>query len=147
MATLLDSQGAIAGATVEAEVVTPSGARNRLRLVDDGGHDDGEPDDGTYGAVYTRTPDYSIGGVTDFPAGAPSGDWGSYSVAIVASGVSNYGDSFQRFEERSLHVTDFEGVPAVCNPDTDGDGLPDRWEDFYGLDSSWPGDALLDPVE
>ena len=147
LATLTDTGGGIEGATLEAEVLAPSGDVNRLRLYDDGAHDDGEPGDGTYGAVYTRTPWYSIGGVPDFPAGDPSGDWGSYVVTVSAAGTSNYGEPFTRFEERGFHVTEFDATRPACNPDADGDQLPDRWEDLYGLDSSDPADAGLDPDE
>jgi hypothetical protein len=33
---------------------------------------------------------------------------------------------------------------TVTNPDTDGDGLPDAWENAYGLNPSNPNDAALD---
>ncbi len=39
---------------------------------------------------------------------------------------------------------DSPGVPPV---DTDGDGIPDRWEEQYGFDINDPADAALDPDE
>jgi hypothetical protein len=140
LAGLSDALGGITGTTVEASVENPNGTRNRLTLYDDGAHDDSLPGDGVYGNVYTRTPFFSRGGVPDFPAGPPTGDWGSYAVEITASGVSGVGEAFRRDELRGFHVTEL-GPGANCALDADDDELPDRWELLYGLDPRDPGDA------
>lgn len=145
LATLSDVHGGIAGLEVRAAVANPDGSVNRLTLYDDGAHDDASPNDGVYGNRYTKTPFWSSGGVPDYPAGDPTGDWGSYSVSVQAAGFSNHGEAFERLEERGFHVTEFPTVPWLCSPDQDGDLIADRWEDLYGLDSSDPGDALEDP--
>ncbi len=87
------------------------------------------------------------GGVPDYPDGPPLGDSGSYNVTVAVRGGSNYGEKFQRFVTRSFQVFDFNTKTdgAGCQPDTDGDGLPDRWEDLYGLNKANAADASQDP--
>ena len=41
----------------------------------------------------------------------------------------------------SVHRLDLEVFHAL--DDSDGDGIPDWWEDLYGLDKQWSGDASL----
>jgi hypothetical protein len=142
-ANITDSIGGIDGVDVEARILNARGTTNRLNLFDDGLHEDGLADDGIYANTYTRTPYWSRAGVPDFPFGPPTGQWGSYSVIVTAEGTSNYSETFRRYERRGFHVHEFDEALG-CDPDLDGDGLPDRWEDLYGLDSGDPGDALLD---
>ena len=145
LAVVADSHGSVGGLSARAQVANPDGSVNKLMLYDDGAHDDGAPGDGVYANRYTKTPFWSSGGVADFPAGDPSGDWGSYSVLVEAAGFSNYGEGFNRLEERGFHVTEFPDVAGICDPDQDNDQMPDRWEDLYGLDSANPADATEDP--
>jgi Mg-chelatase subunit ChlD len=137
---LNDSLGGVSELNVEAEVQNPDGSINRLSLFDDGDHDDGLPGDGIYGNAYTRTPFFSQGGGSDFPPF--TGIFGSYTVAVTVEGENNYRERFQRYISRCFQV--YEYVGQKCDPDLDGDGLPDRWEDFYGLDKTNPSDAGLD---
>ncbi len=143
IASLSDIKGGINGLTAEAEVLNADGSVNRLTLFDDGAHEDELANDGVYANRYTKTPFFSRGGVADFPAGPPTGQWGSYSVVVDVTGRSNYGETFNRNEERSYHVYEFP--EQSCDPDSDNDGLPDRWEVLYGLDPADPFDAGLDP--
>ncbi len=141
---LNDQRGGIAGAALEVLVENPDGSVNRLSLHDDGLHGDGAAADGLYGNRYTRTPFFSRGGLPDFPANPPAGAAGGYTVHIRAAGKSNAGDPFERFALRSFHVYEFPDFGAQnprCDPDRDNDGLPDRWEDLYGLDKTNPADA------
>ena len=142
-----DSKGGVEGLDVVATVENPDGSINRLTLYDDGGHDDGLAGDGIYGNLYTRTYFYSNGGAPDFPDGPPIGDNGSYNVAVAVRGESNYGEKFQRYAMRSFQVFEFDPKAdgAGCKPDQDGDGLPDRWEDLYGLNKTNAADAAHDP--
>jgi hypothetical protein len=55
-------------------------------------------------------------------------------------------DSDDAFPDDPTETVDFDGdgVGDNADLDDDGDGLPDAWEDFYGLDPLAAGDALLD---
>jgi hypothetical protein len=141
--SLIDSQGGVPGVLVEALIESSDGAVNQLSLYDDGLHDDGAAGDGLYASAYTRTPFYSRGGAPDFPPDPSRRSSGGYTVSIRASGVSNDGKPFERFALRGFHVYEFP-EDFGCNPDRDRDGLPDRWELLYGLNSADPADASFD---
>ncbi len=119
---------------------------NRLVLYDDGDHDDGMPDDGVYGNIYTRTPCYSAGeedATHDFPESDQlTGQSAAYSVTVAVTGQSHYKERFNRYISRNFQVYEYEN--RECEPDRDKDGLPDRWEDLYGLDKTNPADAGYD---
>lgn len=145
IANVTDAFGGVPALSTIATVVNPDGSINKLTLFDDGAHDDELAGDGVYANAYTKTPFFSRGGVADFPAGPPTGAWGSYSVTVSASGASNFDESFRRYELRGFHVHEFDENFNACDPDDDDDGLPDRWEVLYGLDPTDPADATLDP--
>jgi hypothetical protein len=45
----------------------------------------------------------------------------------------------------AAHEASNHSLPPDAAPlDRDGDGLPDAWEEFYGLDPTDPADASLD---
>ncbi len=75
--------------------------------------------------------DYGSGDVTWTP---------TYAEALVGTAdvEIRVSDGDGGFGEQSWTIT-------VSTADTDGDGMPDGWEDEYGLDPNDPNDALLDP--
>ena len=143
IANLTDTQAGIAGVSVEAVLTNPDGSVNHLTLFDDGAHDDSLPGDGVYANLYTRTPFYSMGGLPDDTPAPNAGTWGSYTVVVSASGTSNFGETFERSQLTGFHVSEFE-EQADCIGDGDNDDLPDRWEDYYGLDQTDPNHVSAD---
>ncbi|MEL7450880.1 MAG: hypothetical protein AAFN78_16825, partial [Pseudomonadota bacterium] len=142
-ANVTDGAGGVANVDVEATILAADGSFNTLVLFDDGLHEDGLAGDGIYGNVDTRTPFFSTGGQPDFPLGGPTGEWGSYSVMVTATGTSNLGEPFVRTKNGGFHVFEF-GPETDCFPDTDADFIPDRWEKLYGLNPNDPSDATKD---
>ena len=123
-----DLGGPIRGAEVLAQVAAPDGSLLNLPLFDDGAHDDGSQDDGCYGNVYTATQfACGNGGVPD--GSADPGERCSYVVTASVSGLSNRRERFTRDINRAFQVYEFE---QEIDPDTDKDGLKDRWEALYG---------------
>ena len=131
----LTDKTAIKDAKVYMEV-TPPGFRDpysdtheilfQIPLYDDGNHGDGMPQDGIYGNVYT-----------------PTSEEGSYQFAIYATGENNMGQKFSRIKTGAFYLYQYEWhlreqkpYKTLVVPDTDGDELPDHWENFYGLDPS-----------
>ena len=121
------------GATVTARVTAPDGVQKTLLLHDDGDHRDGDPGDGVYGNVYSRTPVGEV--VVDDPHGAKEGQApasvGSYRVEAVGLLAG------QRREDEGAFV-------VRQDVDKDGDGLPDGWETDNGLDPLDPTDGRDD---
>jgi len=113
---LRDSSGPVLGASVLTEIQSPS-TTETLNLYDDGMHGDGAPSDGIYGNYYTNT-----------------SQRGSYTIKVVASGTSRAGETFTRTATKS----------TVVGRDSDNDGMPDTWEDIYGLDK-YRDDSEEDP--
>ena len=138
-ANLHDGAGGVGGLDLTASIENPDGSVNHLTLFDDGRHDDGTAGDGVYGNLYTRTPFYSSGEQTPETMG-------SYAVTVKAGGADNLGQRFKRYRTKGFHVFEYADPIMLdwCNPDRDGDGLPDRWEDLNGLDKDEPGDAVFD---
>lgn len=115
---LTDSLGGVAGATATAQVASSVGLTDTLPLFDDGAHGDGTAGDGTYGGVFTRV-----------------NQPGSYDLRVAASGVDNAGHAFNRYAHLSYFAVP-EATPSLWDPD--GDGLPSRWEERFGLDPHNP---------
>ena len=129
LSCLNDFKGPVRGANVQALVAAPDGSVIELPLFDDGSHDDGDPDDGCYGNVYTATLlACGNGGVPDDDKKDP-GERCSYVVQASATGVSSRGERFSRELNRAFQVYEFE---QEINPDEDKDELKDRWEALYG---------------
>ena len=107
---LYDINGPITGGTVTARVQHPAGMTETVKLKDDGAHNDGSPDDGIYGFLYTKT---TVGG--------------SYVFEFKAVGLTNGGAGFTRIKKSAVYVTNNYEM------DLDYDGMPDLWENLHGL--------------
>jgi len=109
----LAAEGApVTGASVLAAIRPPENApyeQARLRLFDDGQHNDGAANDGIYGNEFRR-------------AVVP----GDYTFAIQTDGATSTRFGFSRLLSASISV--------IAGADTDGDGLPDAWEQREGTD-------------
>lgn len=110
---LTDHLGGVRGASVLVTVLPSTGAFTATRLLDDGAHGDGVASDGTYGGSYTRI-----------------NQPGSYVVRVAATGTDNDGNAFTRYAHLSYYAIP-EATPSLWDPD--GDGLPSRWEQRFGL--------------
>lgn len=107
----IPNQGAIIGANAIAIVTDPSGGTHNLALLDDGNHNDKGANDGVYGTSFSST---SVKG--------------SYKVRIDVEGKLNNVDK----EPFTRSVTE----SIVVGGDSDGDGMPDAWENVNGLNSN-----------
>jgi hypothetical protein len=129
---ILSADSPIPCGQVEALVTNPSGFETRVPLFDDGEHGDGVADDGLCAGLYTRLNQAQQVQPPE-EDGVPSptaDDEGGYSVRLIATGD---GDTpFQREGLGSFMVLEGE--------DSDGDGMPDGWEEDHDVD-----DPLDDP--
>jgi len=111
----------ITGALVTATIEAPAGAMfdvDQVRLYDDGAHGDGAAGDGVYANDFRRL------------------CWtGSYTISVEAEGLSNAGIPFVR--------ADFQSIAVSAGTDSDGDGIPDVWEDREGTNRN-VNDAMED---
>ncbi|MFK8032202.1 MAG: VWA domain-containing protein [Gammaproteobacteria bacterium] len=137
-ASLFDDAGVIKGRDVEivATVRHPLGFVNSVPLLDDGLHNDELPNDGVYGNDYTRTTAFSLNDLEDVPG---TGSPGSYNVEVVATGTDNAGESFARYKTLSFQIFETDELTSIPPSDTDGDTMPDRYEDLHEcLDKNVP---------
>lgn len=141
LAVLTDARGPILGARLDLAVRKPDGtlACGPLQLRDDGTQNDGEPDDGVYGAIFTDTSQAGsrTGVVNDSKDHIPGGARGTYLVDVAATGESGLVGKFARSGHTAFHI-------FAARRDRDQDGLPDTWEVYYGTDPSKP-DEGADP--
>ncbi len=121
----------IIGADVRVVIEAADGARNKLRLYDDGRHGDGSADDGFYANAYDRT----IAGDEVDPEHPERGGLAVRGSYVVEGTAQTAG--FRRMASTSFVVSP--------SPDSDGDGLPDPWEKAHGLDWRVTNDAQGDP--
>jgi hypothetical protein len=129
----LSSSQPILGAHVMAQVTAPNNMLANVRLFDDGEHGDGAADDGMYGGTYgpiNQATPFTPTQEPGVPAPPPANDEGSYRVRLLARGAD-----FQREALGAFSVLEGD--------DADGDGLPDPFEDEYGV-SNPLGDPDVD---
>ncbi len=101
-------------ARVIASISHPTGTTDTIMLHDDGSHGDGLASDGIYGAWYARitTP-------------------GRYPTRVIALTSAHSLETAPPESQVELVLT------AVAEPfDTDGDGMPDLWEQTFGTHSN-----------
>lgn len=139
----------ITGASVVADIVTPSNMTESLALYDDGKHNDGQADDGTYSNVFTDTSSQGI-----------------YGISVTASGTAN-DVKFQKrdatlvwvslppdlsidasdivFSDDNPHDGDSISITATIHNTGEGDALnANIW--FY-YDQRWSGDIAIPFVD
>jgi hypothetical protein len=92
------------GCNVTVTVVSPSGKTWNISLLDDGGHEDGEQNDGEYGQRFLR-----------------AAEAGSYELTFRVAGMSLDGEPFVRESARSVYV---EGRTVIA-PGRGRPGEPD----------------------
>ena len=144
LAMLSQAGQAIGHARVLASVIHPTGDVDVLPLFDDGAHDDGEAHDGVYANIYRRT---TVAGQTaqqDPPSPGDPGSVASYGVTVTATGATvaskaTAEEAFQRIKRSAFAVYSQE------KPDSDGDGLPDTYENSLVCLDSLSADATDDP--
>jgi len=146
LALVSDGSGPVLGGTGNAVVTMPDGslACPTLVLYDDGAHQDGEPDDGVYGAVFTATTQASwpFGTVNDNPLNPnPGGSTGTYRVDLSFSKTGQSGP-INRHDVLWFNVQQ----TLTSLDDSDLDGIPDTYEVHYGL-NPLVDDSALDPDE
>jgi hypothetical protein len=141
-ATIADDQTMVSDGYVEATITHPSGAIDVIPLYDDGGHGDGNPNDGIYSNEYARTTRGSETGLPDATGKqVGSGESGSYKVSVRASGRDSSGNEFNRIKKTSFQVlSDANNQEA----DTDGDGMPNRYEDLHHCLNKFINDSNTD---
>lgn len=131
-ALVYDRKGPVRDAEARLQVILPDGpsACEPMALFDDGRNVDGGWRDGVYGLRYGRTPLAALAGGSNDETPATHDlekDSGNYRVTLTVQGKANDGSEFERVLERTFQVYRRE-KPY----DSDGDGLPDTWEVYYG---------------
>lgn len=131
LAVVTDGNGPVKGATVLATVTHPTRPPVTLLLRDDGAGYDGTANDGVYGGLFRATTESSFSGQS--PAeGAPLVVTPSYKVAVNVTGKDNLGRNFERVKHGAFQVYETEQ-----GDDTDGDGMPARYEALHaGLNAA-----------
>lgn len=135
VATLIGktAEQTVTDAQVAAAIEHPDGSTLVLPLFDDGDHLDGQAEDGVYANAYPRT--------THAVAWGVPGSGGSYRVVVTATGTNSHAEQFTRIRKRAFVVAELGDPPA----DSDGDGMPDRYELRHACLDPQLDDRLPDP--
>ncbi len=107
----------LTGCSARATITRPDGTHIEVSLLDDGKHDDGVASDGIFGLLYTDT-----------------GLAGLYAADLVVECTLPSGALVSREKRHAVSLSALR--------DLDADGLPDRWEEQFGVtDPSGDADA------
>jgi PKD repeat protein len=69
---------------------------------------------------------------------------GNYTATLTVRDATSHNDT-DSIIITVLTDADKDGIPDLSDPDKGGDGMPNTWEEEYGLDPSEPADSSLDP--
>ncbi len=113
--------------------------------------------------VYWKTAsEYNNAGFNVYVSENPGGPYKKLNPALIAglgtsttggeysftdTGIINKKTYYYKLEDVELSGRSKMHGPVAAHPglDSDGDGMTDDWETYYGLDPHNPNDALLDP--
>ena len=118
---ILSADGPIPNADVTALVTSPGGTQVLVQLYDDGEHDDGVPQDGLYGGLYTAVNQAEVVWPSGEQGEIPPNDEGAYRVLLRAVHEKFYREAMGAFS-------------VLEAPDDNQNRLPDTWEKEFGLD-------------
>jgi hypothetical protein len=133
LATFVAKDRPLTGAMVVAHVKSPDGINHTLTLFDDGNHGDGEADDGVYGNTYTATSLADM--VESNPEKVVENEEPQVVGSYLVTAVGVKGD-IRREAQGSFAIQPGQ--------DSDGDRIPDLWEETHGLDPNNGNDAGSD---
>ena len=117
---ILSSKEPIPDADVQAFVTSPDGTQVLVPMFDDGQHDDGAPQDGLYGGMYTAVNQAEPVWPTGEKEETPPNDEGGYRVLVRAT--------HPKFQREAIGA-----FSVLEGPDENQNGYPDTWEKLYDI--------------
>ena len=128
VAMLHDDEGLLPGAEISATVRSSSGATTQLTLFDDGDHGDGEAGDGVYANLFR--------GATAAPCHTDPETQETFCDEGFQVDATAVLDDVRREASTAFSIT--------TATDSDGDTMPDNWEERNGTDPHDSGDMYDD---